>query len=149
MTDNEKIEELLKNYRSIKSNVRTEAIQKIPEYSLPAVDYSNMTPGESNGKFSKVEDYVVKHEAENSNIRKLIKVRDIIRTCYESLTIEKKHVIKYVYFEGLKQIQAGFRLKKSENTIGDWKWEALEDLKKNGILRAWKFWKEAKNESKL
>ena len=149
MTDNEKIEELLKNYRSIKSNVRTEAIQKIPEYSLPAVDYSNMTPGESNGIFSKVEDYVVKHEAENSDIRKLIKVRDIIRTCYESLTIEKKHVIKYVYFEGLKQIQAGFRLEKSENTIGDWKWEALEDLKKNGILRAWKFWKEAKNESKL
>ena len=140
MTDNEKIEELLKNYRSIKSNVRTEAIQKIPEYSLPAVDYSNMTPGESNGKFSKVEDYVVKHEKENSDIRKLIKIREIIRTTYENLELEKKKIINYLYFEELTQVRTSFKMQLSENTIGKRKIQALKKLKENGILRAWEIW---------
>jgi len=140
VTDNEKIEELLKNYRSIKSNVRTEAIQKIPEYSLPAVDYSNMTPGESNGKFSKVEDYVVKHEKENSDIRKLIKIREIIRTTYENLELEKKKIINYLYFEELTQVRTSFKMQLSENTIGKRKIQALKKLKENGILRAWEIW---------
>jgi len=140
VTDNEKIEELLKNYRSIKSNVRTEAIQKIPEYSLPAVDYSNMTPGESNGRFSKVEDYVVKHEAENSDIRKLIKIREIIRTTYENLELEKKKIINYLYFEELTQVRTSFKMQLSENTIGKRKIQALKKLKENGILRAWEIW---------
>jgi len=140
VTDNEKIEELLKNYRSIKSNVRTEAIQKIPEYSLPAVDYSNMTPGESNGKFSKVEDYVVKHEKENSDIRKLIKIREIIGTTYENLELEKKKIINYLYFEGLTQVRTSFKMQLSENTIGKRKIQALKKLKENGILRAWEIW---------
>ena len=140
MTDNEKIEELLKNYRSIKSNVRTEAIQKIPEYSLPAVDYSNMTPGESNGIFSKVEDYVVKHEKENSDIRKLIKVRDIIRTCYESLTIEQKRITRYIYFEKMSHVQCSFKMQLSERTIWERKKKVLEDLKEAGIMRAWDIW---------
>lgn len=146
MTDaeKEKIEELLRNYRSIKSNVRTEAISKIPEYSLPAVDYEHMTPGESNEVFSKVEQYVVKHESENSDIRKLMKVRDIIRTCYENLDIEKKRVIKYLYFEGLTQVEAGWKMQLSENTIGRRKGEALERLKDNGIMRAWEIWEEVK-----
>jgi len=140
VTDNEKIEELLKNYRSIKSNVRTEAIQKIPEYSLPAVDYSNMTPGKSNGKFSKVEDYVVKHEKENSDIRKLIKIREIIGTTYENLELEKKKIINYLYFEGLTQVRTSFKMQLSENTIGKRKIQALKKLKENGILRAWEIW---------
>lgn len=147
MTDSEKekIKELLKNYRSIKSNVRTEAISKIPEYSLPAVDYEHMTPGESNEIFSKVEQYVVKHESENSDIRKLIKVRDIIRTSYNHLDIEKKRIIQYLYFEGLTQVETGWKMQLSENTIGRKKIEALEQLKENGIMRAWEIWEGVKS----
>lgn len=145
MTDNEKIEELLKNYRSIKSNIRTEAISKIPEYSQPAVDYSTMTPGESNAVFSKVESYVVKHELVNNRMRKLIKVRDIIKTAYESLTVEQKRIVKYLYFEKLTNVQCSFKMQLSENTIGNRKKEIVDELKGNGIMKAWKLWEEVDN----
>jgi DNA-directed RNA polymerase specialized sigma subunit len=99
-----------------------------------------MTPGKSNGKFSKVEDYVVKHEKENSDIRKLIKIREIIGTTYENLELEKKKIINYLYFEGLTQVRTSFKMQLSENTIGKRKIQALKKLKENGILRAWEIW---------
>ena len=142
MTDNDKIEELLKNYRSIKSNIRTEAISKIPEYSQPAVDYSTMTPGEGNAVFSKVEDYVVKHELVNNQMRKLIKVRDIIKTAYESLTVEQKRIVKYLYFEEMNYVETSFKMKLSERTIVSRKKDILDVLKGAGIMRGWGFWEQ-------
>mgnify|MGYP006293605329 CR=1 FL=1 len=142
MTDQEKIEELLENYRSLKSDIRTTIIEKCPDYSIPAIDYSKVSGGETNAIYSSVESKVTERLDDKLKLMKKIKCRDIIYTAYMSLEIRKKQVIKYVYFEGLKQIQAGFRLEKSENTIGKWKQEALEDLKNNGVLRAWKYWEQ-------
>src|SRR5690554_6673979 len=99
MTDKEKIEELLKNYRSLKSEIRIEIIQKCPEYSLPAIDYSRTGTGETNKIYSSVEEYVTNKRDVELELKKKIKIRDVIRAAIDSLNVEKRRIVEYVYFE--------------------------------------------------
>ncbi|MFW6030875.1 MAG: sigma factor-like helix-turn-helix DNA-binding protein [Halanaerobiales bacterium] len=142
MKDKFKIEELLKNYRSLKSEIRIEIIQKCPEYSLPAIDYSKTGSGETNNIYSEVEDYVIRKQDIEIALKKKIKIRDIIKAALDSLNIEKKRIVTYLYFEGISQTETSFRVKISERTISTRKKEIMRELKKAGILTAWEYWEE-------
>jgi len=144
MTNKEKIEELLKNYRKIKHKAKILIITECPEYSLPAIDYSSTGKGESNEIYSKVEDHVVKKDEEESEVRDLIRARDIIKAGIDSLTIEQKRIVGYLYFEGITQIRAGDKVGCSENTIGLRKKEILNHLEDVGMAKAYDYWEEAK-----
>ena len=140
MTDKEKIEELLKNYRSLKSEIRIEIIQKCPEYSLPAIDYSRTGTGETNKIYSSVEEYVTNKRDVELELKKKIKIRDVIRAAIDSLNVEKRRIVEYVYFEKLSLIETSFKMKLSERTIASRKEEIIEELAGAGILAAWEYW---------
>src|SRR5690554_3516293 len=140
MTNKEKIEELLKNYRSLKSEIRIEIIQKCPEYSLPAIDYSKTGSGETNQIYSEVEEYVIKKRDIELELKRKIKIRDIIKAAIDSLNVEKRRIVEYVYFEKLSLIETSFKMKLSERTIASRKEEIIEELENVGMLKAWEYW---------
>lgn len=145
MTNKEKIEELLKNYRKIKHKAKILIITECPEYSLPAIDYSSTGKGESNEIYSKVEDFVVEKDEEESEVRDLIRARDIIKAGIDSLTVEQKRIVGYLYFEGKTQLEAGERVGCSERTIKTRKTEILQGLEDVGMFKAYEYW-EGENE---
>ena len=139
MTDQDKIEELLENYRSLKSDIRTSIIEKCPNYDVPAIDYSKVSGGETNAIYSQVESKVTEVLDDKLELMRKIKARDIIYTAYINLPVEKKRITEYLYFEELSQPQTSIRMKLSERTIKSRKKEIIKDLKDNNILRAWKY----------
>ncbi len=144
MTDKDKIEELLKNYRSLKSNIEIEITKKCPEYSLPSTSFANVSEKEMNKIYSDVEDYVVKKVGISEELGKKIKVRNIIKAAKDSLSTELQRIVEHYYFDDKSvKIVAG-RLGWSEDTIRRRREDILKGLQKAGILEAWELWKEVK-----
>lgn len=137
MTPEKKIEELLREYPTLKSKINIRLITYSTFYSLKAVNYNKDKIGKTNKIYSEVEDFVIRAIGEDSIIWKMIKKRDIITAALECLTEEEYKIVELLYFENKTQIEAGFELKLSESTIRKRKKEILDKLEDVGILKAW------------
>ena len=141
MNDKQKIEQLLKNYRQIKSNIQIELTKEYPEFALDSVSFIKMSGKQSYSGTSQQERYVLNKYDISEDLQNQIIVRDIIRVAYESLPVELRRVVVNYYFEnkGVKgtAVQMGW----SEDTIRRRKEDILINLKKAGILKAWEIWR--------
>ncbi len=138
MTDDEKekIEKLLRNYRSLQSEIEIELNREYPEYSLDSVSFVK-TRGENNSVVSKVEDFVVDKHSLSEGIRKKVQIVQIIKAAFNSLTNKRRKIVRNIYFEneGLKMLAA--KSGWSEKTIRRRRDKSLNKLKNVGILEAW------------
>lgn len=140
MKDREKIEKLLENYRSIRSNIEIELNKKYPEYSLDSVSFVK-TGADTNEIKSQVENYIVDKYSISDDLHQKIQVVNIIKAAYNSLNEEQKKIVADLYFEGrgVKATAAGSGW--SRYTIKRRKEKILDELKGVGILNAWDIWK--------
>lgn len=147
MEDKEKIEKLLRNYRSLKSEIEIELNREYPEYSLDSVSFVK-TRGENNSIVSKVEDFVVDKHSLSDGIRKKVQIVQIIKAAFNSLTNKRRKIVRHLYFENESCGEVGNKLGWSEITIKRKKKQILKKIKKVGILKAWDIWQKIDNKIK-
>ena len=141
LDNQDKVEELLNNYRSIRSNIEIELNKRYPEYSLDSVSFVQ-TNGETNVVVSQVEQYVIDKYSVSENLRKKIQILNIINAAYKSLSSRRKEIITDLYFEDkeLKDVAAGTNW--SRWSIGRKRDKILNELERVGILEAWELWEQ-------
>ena len=147
LDNQDKVEELLNNYRSIRSNIEIELNKRYPEYSLDSVSFVQ-TNGETNVVVSQVEQYVIDKYSVSENLRKKIQILNIINAAYKSLSSRRKEIITDLYFEDkeLKDVAAGTNW--SRWSIGRKRDKILNELERVGILEAWELWEQIDDNSK-
>ena len=136
MKNREKIEDLLKSYKSIKSNIEIELNKEYPEYSLDSVSFVKTT-GNTNAVSSLVENYVVDKYSLDDELIAKIQVFNIIKAALESLTREQYRIIKQLYFEDKVLVEVGAELGWSRWMIQRKRNKIIDKLKNVGILNAW------------
>ena len=140
MTKYQQIEQLLKDYKNIKSRIEIKLISYAPGYAVQGIDYDKIQTGKTNKIYSDVEAYVIKTFGEDSEVWRLIRKRDIIEAALKSLNEEEYYILKMVYFERKKYNYIAENLYKNkilcESTIGKKKKDILDRLDKAGILEA-------------
>ena len=136
LKNREKIEDLLKSYKSIKSNIEIELNKEYPEYSLDSVSFVKTT-GNTNAVSSLVEDYVVDKYSLDDELIAKIQVFNIIKAALESLTREQYRIIKQLYFEDKVLVEVGAELGWSRWMIQRKRNKIIDKLKNVGILNAW------------
>lgn len=136
MKARDKIENLLKSYKSIKSNIEIELNKEHPEYSLDSVSFVK-TAGNTNTIGSQVEEYVIDKYSLDDALVKKIQVFNIIKAALGCLTREQYRIIKQLYFEDNVLVEVGAELGWSRFQISRKRNKALKKLKNVGILNAW------------
>lgn len=142
MTDitKEKIEELLRSYRSLVSRINIRLISYAPGYSISGIDYDKIRTGKTNEIYSDVESYVMKTFGKDSEVWRMIRKRDIIVAALKALTEDEYYIVRMVYFEGKTYNYVAENIYPdrvvSESTIGKKKKDILCKLEKVGILEA-------------
>jgi len=139
-----KIESLLQNYKSIKSNIEIELNRKYPEYSLDSVSFVETT-GNTNAVSSTVENYVVDKYSLDDELVSKIQVYNIIKAALECLTKEQFRIIKQLYFEDKVLVEVGAELGWSRWMIQRKRNKIIKKLEDVGILNAWEIHNENSN----
>lgn len=134
--EKEQIEQLLRSYKSLVSKININIINTMPDYSLPAINYSNVAVGQTYTINREIENYVIKKVDNNQEFINMIKKRSIIESAYNCLDEEKKSIVNLCYFENKPYVIIAKIKKISESSVYRLREKALESLNENGILEA-------------
>ena len=137
----EKIESLLKNYKKLDSNVESKLNREFPEYALKSTSFVRVL-GKTNDIHSEPEEYNVEKLSPkiDQRLEKEIQARNIIKTNIDNLTDKQQELIENLYFQNKSVKITADKLGWSRSTIKRRRNKILEDLKKSGILEAYKLW---------
>ena len=138
-----RIKELLSNYRRIRAKIRTGIIKENPKKTSGGSSGVAKIGDGGTDRGSRLEDDSIEYLDEGHELYKLNKAREIIKIAYEELTEREQAIVQEKFFEERTYPEVGRRIeppvtkrtvqRNVKNTI-------LPKLRENGILKAWKFY---------
>lgn len=138
MTDREKIEIILRLYPVIRAKCKINIIKsKNRSYSLPAIDYSKVSGGETNAFYSDIESFVTEKADLDGETVDLVNIVDAVVSGLKCLTRNEYLTVKYKYFNGLTDVEITAEIDKSRTTVQNYRKTALEKLRKANLHKIW------------
>ena len=127
----EKIEEILKNYPVLRSELDMTLISMdLAEVPLDSVDYSKPSVSKTNKIHSDVEQYIESISELEEEARELMKIVKTIERALDCLYKKEYRVIELKFFEGMTFVEMELEMKKSKSTLQKYKKSAIKKLKK-------------------
>ena len=147
MNDHEIIETLLNNYKRIKANIEVELNTRYPEYSLDSISFIDISTKGGDNRTSSIERYVIEKYNIPLKLQQQIKIRNIIRAAYDSLTRRQKEIVRERYFEKKTYASIGRGMYSHQTTISrEIREYIIPALEEAGILTAWEIYQEIRSE---